>query len=240
MDFSVGLAVYDFLPVLLTGIALFYVWRMTQTFAPGQAIFAAIGGTLVVTAGLTKASWKLIVATTGTDIYLLSQLLFPLMAPGFILVMFGVWGLVRRANDKVVPAWFWVLPLVVICSAFSWAGYRMFIEQIERGWFQPLLILVSIGNVALISMLISVSVRNKKWGLAGLFFLNIVMTFALQPIAAMENLSITMHWIEQTLTAAGAGTFAFAAYGLSQVLLSISDAQPLRINDEPIFANLIG
>lgn len=242
MDFSVGLAVYDFLPVLFTGIAMVYVWRMTQAFAPQHAMLAAIGGILVVTAGLTKAGWKLIVATTGIDIYFLSQLLFPLMAPGFILVMFGVWAMVRCADDKSVPAWFWMLPLVVIASAFSWAGYRMFVAQIERGWFQPLLILVSVGNVALISMLISASVRRKKWGLAGLFFLNIVMTFALQPIAAMENLSLAMHWIEQTLTSAGAGAFAFAAYGLSRVLLGIPDAQPLQldIDSEPSFAELTG
>ncbi|MEL6405398.1 MAG: hypothetical protein AAFR81_13600 [Chloroflexota bacterium] len=239
MDYSVSLALYDFAPVLFIGIAMFYVWRMVQNFAPEQAQLAAVGGILVVTAGLTKAGWKLIVATTSMDIYFLSQLLFPLMAPGFILVMFAVWAMVRRANDKTVPTWFSILPVVVIAGAFLWAGQRMFILQIERGWFQPLLMLVSIGNVALISMLVSASMRHKKWGLAGLFFLNIVMTFALQPIATMENLSITMHWIEQTLTTFGAGAFAFAAYQLSRVLLGTPDAEPMRIADEPSFAEIL-
>jgi len=239
MDFSLSLALYDFVPVLLTGIALFYVWQMSRHFAPQQRSLAAVGATLVVAAGLSKASWKLIVASTGTDLVLLSQLLFPLMAPGFVLMAFVVWAIVRRANEQSVPPWLWVLPILVITAAFLVADYRMFIAQIERGWFQPLLVLVSIGNVAMIAFFISASVRRRRWGLAGLFLLNIGMTFALQPIAAMDNLSITMHWVEQTLTAVGAGAFALAAYRLDRVLRGVPDPQPLRPEEDRAFAETV-
>lgn len=238
MEYSISLALYDFAPVILTGIALYYVWQMTRAFAPQQQMLALFGGVLVVAAGVTKASWKLIIASSGTDVVWLSQLLFPLMAPGFILVMFAVWAMVRGAVDKVVPPFWGILPVAVIFGAFLWADYRMFIQNIERGWFQPLLMLVSVGNVALISLLISASVRRKQRLLAGLFFINIVMTFALQPIAAMDNLSVAMHWLEQTLTTLGAGAFAFAAYGLARVMIGVPQAQPLQ--DDPVFADMVG
>jgi hypothetical protein len=238
MDYSISLALFDFVPVLFTGIALYYVWSMTRDHAPQHRYLALLGGILIVAAGLTKASWKMIIASTGTDVVWLSQLLFPLMAPGFILAMVAVLAIVRGANGQTNPLWLPIIPLVLIGGAFLWADYRIFIAQIERGWFQPLLLLVSVGNAVMIGLLVSASVRRKKWLLAGLFFANIVMTFALQPIAAMDNLSIAMHWLEQSLTAAGAGAFAYAAYGLSRVLAGVEDQAPLILQDDPVLVDI--
>lgn len=211
-DYSIALAIYDFLPSVFTGFALMFIAQMVGRSAPQSQGMAVIGGGLVVLAGVLKASWKLIMATTGQDIVLLSEAMFPLMGPGFLLVGLAVWSGLRSARGKSVPSYLDGIALAILVAVVGLALHSMFIAGNERGYFPVFLMLASLSNVGLSILLIREALRRQRRTMAFLFFLNIAMVFALQPIAAMPEQSIAIHWFEQTLTSAGAAAFMTAAF----------------------------
>jgi hypothetical protein len=86
--------------------------------------------------------------------------------------------------------------------------------EVPRGWFLPLLTLASLGNLATSLLLIGLSLRLRRWDLAILFAVNLLMIFALQPIAMINPKPLALHWLEQSLTALGTACLALAAYRL--------------------------
>lgn len=216
-DFTLSLALYDFVPVALTGIAVLFIARLVQSAGVRRAELAFVGAGLVFTAGLLKALWKLNVTVTGQDVLWMDNALFPLMAPGFALLAGGMWGAQRSLRGKSVPAWFWAAPLVLIAVTYAVAAVQTWGLGVERGWFSPIMNLASLANILLTVALFSTAWRRSQRGLALLFLVNLAMVFALIPIAMMESHSIAIHWFEQTLTAIGAGTFAYAAYRLYNI-----------------------
>lgn len=229
MDYSLGLALYDFLPGIFTAIALYFIAQTVRHNVPQHDWMAALGGSLVVAAGLMKASWKLIVATTGQEIVWLSELMFPLMGPGFALVAFAVWSSVRATQNRSTPRYLGAIALGIIALTVGLALYSTLIAGNARGYFPIFLMLASISNVALSIFLIRESLRQRLRGVALLFFLNIAMVFALQPIAAMPDKSIAIHWFEQTLTSGGAAAFALAAYSLWRAIPRDEAQEPLEL-----------
>lgn len=221
-DFTLGLALYDFLPVLLTGLAVYFLARLVTAQQTPYGAVAYVGALLVFVAGLSKALWKLNVTLTGQDLTWLANLLFPLMAPGFAFLATGILAVERRVRGKTVSAWLWAVPVVVIVAVYTLAFVRMLDPQIERGWFMPIMGLASVGNLGLTAILIALSIRYGNWGWVVLFILNVAMVFALIPIAQIEPKSIALHWIEQTISSGGAAAFALASSRLHLRLRSES------------------
>jgi hypothetical protein len=58
------------------------------------------------------------------------------------------------------------------------------------------------------------------------------MVFALQPIAAMPDKSIAIHWFEQTLTSGGAAAFALAGYLMLRYVTSSLSELPVVLDSE--------
>jgi hypothetical protein len=226
-EFTIGLALYDFLPTIFTGIGLFFIAQMVREADPRNAWLVTVGGSMIVAGGLMKATWKLLMAVNGTDVVWLSQSLFLLMAPGFLFVTAAVWGAMHATSGKPVPLWLPGVPVVFAVLTLVVADVRVLVMEIERGWFLPFLMLATVSNLFLAGMLITGAARRKQWLAAGLLFVNIGMVFALQPLAAMDDMSITMHWIEQSLTVGGAAAFAMGAYLMLDVMSE--ELQELRL-----------
>jgi len=212
-DFTIGLALYDFVPVALTGIAVFYIACTISYRQVPVAQLAFVGALLVFAAGLSKATWKMIATLAGQDVTWLAALLFPLMAPGFALLAAGAWAGQRRPPPA--SAAFWLAPIIAMVLAALAAIYRVE-AGIERGWFLPVMMLASLSNILLTVFLFRMAWSRGRPALALLFTVNLAMVFALIPIAQLESHSIAMHWLEQTLTALGAAAFALAAFRLSR------------------------
>lgn len=211
LAFTPGLALFDLVPVALTGLALWYVARLVRELAPSHHRMAVLGGVLIVAGGLAKATWKLIAALQGADLVWLANALFPLMAPGFVLLAVAVWAGVRGLRGR--RALFgWPTALGLILSACVVAAVRHWWLDIPRGWFLPLLVLVSLGNLTASVLLVRAAFHLRRRSAAVLLGLDLVMIFALQPIAMMTPKTIAVHWFEQSLTAFGSGCFALAAY----------------------------
>jgi hypothetical protein len=208
--FGLDLALANFLPVLFTALALLCIARLVRALAEADAPMALTGAALVVLAGFSKAAWKLILALGGPDIASLANALFPLMAPGFTLLAWALWQAQRKAPaPRRNP---WLLPLALIGLAFGIAALRSVALAVERGWFLPLMILASVANLSLTVLLLREAWRRRALGLAPLFVANLAMVFALQRIARIEPKTLSLHWLEQSLTATGAGAFALGAW----------------------------
>ena len=209
-QYGLDLALYNFLPVLFTALALFCIARLTSDLEPESDSMAFTGAALVVLAGLCKASWKLILALGGPDLPWLANALFPLMAPGFTLLALALW---HAQRDTLKPRERrWLLPLLLIVLAYGIAALRSFGMSVERGWFLPLMTLASLANLTLTALLLREAWRRRALWLAPLFLVNFAMIFALQRIARIEPKTLSIHWLEQSLTAFGAGAFALGAW----------------------------
>ncbi|MFD2113146.1 hypothetical protein [Thiorhodococcus fuscus] len=211
LDFPVDLALYNFVPVVLTGAALWFLSLFVRDRVVDRYPLALLGGVLVFLGGLSKALWKLIAALAGVDVAWLAAALFPLMAPGFALVAVSVWSASRQLRGhRLLGGWRLAVSLILV--AFIAAALRQWLWDIPRGWFLPLLVLASLGNLALSAQLIWAGLYLRRRSIALLFGVNLGMIFTLQPIAMATSKTMAMHWVEQTLTVLGTGCFALAAY----------------------------
>jgi hypothetical protein len=212
--FTLPLALFNFLPVALTGTALWFLARYAGDQAPAERGLALAGGALILAGGLAKALWKLIAAATGQDLAWLGGALFPLMAPGFAMLAVALWGAVRAEAGRTLPRGLWRVALGAVLLALGAVLWREIVLGIPRGWFLPLLVLTSLGNLGASVLLIRAALRRRAFVTAGLFAVNLLMIFALQPIAMMQPKTLAVHWLEQSLTALGTACFAWAAWRL--------------------------
>lgn len=208
--FGLDLALANFVPVLFTALGLLCIARLVRTLAQADARMALTGAALVVLGGFSKACWKLILALGGPELPWLANALFPLMAPGFTLLAFALWQ-AQRKTPLPRPA-LWLAALALVGFAYGVAVLRSLGLAIERGWFLPLLILASVANLTLTALLLREAWRRRALMLAPLFLANLAMVFALQHIARIEPKTLSLHWLEQSLTALGAGAFALGAW----------------------------
>ena len=102
--------------------------------------------------------------------------------------------------------------MALIVLAYGIAALRSLGLSVERGWFLPLLTLASLANLALTALVLRETWRRRALWLAPLFLVNFAMVFALQRIARIEPKTLSVHWLEQSLTALGAGAFALGAW----------------------------
>ncbi|MGJ8686394.1 MAG: hypothetical protein ACSHWQ_02865, partial [Spongiibacteraceae bacterium] len=75
-QYSIALALFDYLPVTLSAYGLYYLLKALATVNLHWQRIAILGATLVISGGLLKASWKLIVASMEVDISWMNQSLF--------------------------------------------------------------------------------------------------------------------------------------------------------------------
>ncbi|MBN2886721.1 MAG: hypothetical protein JXM75_08455 [Chromatiaceae bacterium] len=211
-DFTLALALYDFVPVLLTAIGLWWLVRYVADHLPAALGMAALGALLILLGGLAKALWKLLAATLGLKLPWLSEALFPLMAPGFVLLAVALWSATQPA--RLSQRGRWLLALGVLLAAGLAVGLRQWVLEIPRGWFLPLLTLASLGSLGVNLLLIAAAVRLRRWEVVVLLALNLAMVFALQPMARAGALTLRQQWIEQSLTAFGGLCFALGIWWL--------------------------
>ncbi|MEM1081143.1 MAG: hypothetical protein AAGH65_06135 [Pseudomonadota bacterium] len=220
-EFTLGLALFDCVPVILTAVAVHMLVGMVRDAAVPNAWVSAVGATLIVLGGACKASWKLNLVLTSTDSTWLANLLFPLMAPGFALLCAGVWLALRSRRGQSTPGWFWAVAIGLIAVTSAAALAQQLTSDAVRAWFQPVLSLASLSNITLTVLLVSAAIARRQWLLGGLFLVNLAMVFVLIPISQIEPMTVQVHWFEQSLTSVGSAAFALASLRL-RVLLALA------------------
>ena len=217
MEYTVTLALVDFLPVAFTAAGLFYVARMVNHLNPAQGSIAALGAFLTVAGGFFKALWKLVMATSGgaTDINWMEDGLFVWMAPGYTLLAWSVWQAIRTARGQRVLHT-WVAPVAFIVVMFAGSTY-LFISRPESPAWERVLLSVMVLATVITGVFLVVFAFRQKLPLAGwLFLLNLLGIFLLNGLARLPEQPISLQWIEEGINTVAWLAFAWGAYRVYQ------------------------
>ena len=180
-EFSVPMALADFVPVALFAVAAVLMQRDLYNKMPkyAYACFAA-GCVDVFLAGFLKALWKLLYAMNLCDFHVLNTMFLPVQSIGLLLTGFGLILMLTSRRSAALA----VAPPV-------FAGTFVFIAMMVAG----------LG--AMCASLGIVAARMKKKGLIVLFVLTFLCYMAMGYLASRDGNSAAMNWIEQGVNTLG-------------------------------------
>jgi hypothetical protein len=225
---TLALALEDFVPVIFTLLALFWVTRLIFDLDRRSGYVALVGSVLVVSGGLLKASSKLYEVFMGELIIWMENSLFLLMAPGFALVAWSVWtGQVRLLKDRDAKFFYPFpvgFPILIVGGTLAFG-----VSESERTWFLVLLSLVVLMSSIMLVLLSRHAWHYKRKGTAALFLLYLGLNLLLNGLARTPSPTITVEWIKQLLNTAATGILLLAAWRLWRVTQqSLEEEMPPR------------
>lgn len=216
MDYTISLALVDFIPVIFSAVGVFLIARMIAEVVLTSGSVAYLSALLIALGGLTKATWKLIIATTGEDIVWLDDLLFVMLGPGFTLLAWALWNMQLALRNKPPAPKVWLRPLGVIALFGLGALSARIFQPQARYWVYILLTLTTFANLAVGVLLIRQAKRHGLTLAAGLFLFNLIAIFALSGLARVPEQTIALQWVEELLNTAAQGAFVVAAWQLAR------------------------
>lgn len=216
--YSAGVALFDYLPVLVAAIGLACLARAIGAVRPELAPMAWTAALAIALGGLCKASWKLLIALQDRRVDLLDNLLFVLLAPGFVVLAYcfhharHAWQGGLAGNQTRLPWWPLLLWLAIplggaVLLSTTHAGSRL--------WFIWLLAITTLANWTLLGQSIIAARRGglPTWVSVCLVY-NIVATLILSALSRLPPGEASA-WIQQSvnLTAQSALTLGFWRLG---------------------------
>ena len=186
-EFSVGMALVDFIPVICFAIASVILMRdLYNKMSKGAfALFAA--GTIDVTcAGAMKALYKLLYAAGVCDFAPLSDMFFPVQSIGFLLAGLGMLAMIcHRQKETALTA----------AAPAAFKGTFIFVGCMVVGF-------------GMMNAVLSVLAKKiKKPWLTVLFVLAWVCMLAMGYLSTRDFAEAKMNWIAQGVNILGQGSF---------------------------------
>lgn len=184
-----GLCLLDFVPNLAFLVGAYYLvrWvRLTSTLLSVVAMIA--GSSLVFLGGTLKAIWKLLYTMGMGDFWLLSELQFILLAPGFLAMLASVLLVLKQERKSWKPGLLTMAP-----------------------WKIPLLATMTLGSLGLQGILSYIAFRRKAYVAAAMYIVAILCMLGLAGLASGER-SIARQWIEEGINTTGQIAFALGSY----------------------------
>ena len=212
MEYTLSLALVDFLPVLFTVTGFLYIIRLVSSVLPEQGRIAFLGGMLVIAGGFFKAVWKLLMAVSdGTlDINWMEDGLFVFMAPGYVMFTWSVWQTARSVQGRqTLNAW--VFPIIFSALLLSVSFYLFDALPGSPAWERILLSVTVLANVISGILLVTFAFRQKLAISGWLFILNLLGIFVLNGLARLPEQPIALQWIEEGINTVSWLAFAAAA-----------------------------
>ena len=182
-NFSIPMALVDYIPVLFFGYAAALLQRdlYDKMRKSHFALFAA--GTInIFAAGFLKATWKLLYAAGICDFAALNTMFLPVQSIGFLLAGLGI-TLMMATREKVC--------LAVAPPVFS--GSFLFIMMMVLG----------LGSIC--TVLCILAVRMKKKGAMVLFILAFLCSMGMGAMSGKDATLAWVNWVEQSINCIGQG-----------------------------------
>ena len=182
-NFTILMALVDFLPVLFFGYAAALLQRdlYDKMRKSHFALFAA--GTInIFAAGFLKATWKLLYAAGICDFQALNTMFLPVQSIGFLLAGLGI-ALMFITRKKVL--------LAVAPPVFS--GSIIFI------------MMMVLGLGAICTCLSILAVKMKKKGAMILFILAFLCSMGMGAMSGQDATQAWVNWVEQGINCVGQG-----------------------------------
>ncbi|HMQ33701.1 MAG TPA: hypothetical protein PKD53_23415 [Chloroflexaceae bacterium] len=213
MQYSVPLALEDYLTVIFSAIGMILLTRMIWQLDRALGRMALVGTVLTATGGLLKASGKLVMALGGPDLPALNMGLFPLIAPGLTLMAWSLYQVRRAMRGQAPQRQRWLVPLLLI-ALFTTGSLAL---GLAGGPWRVVLILQStLANLAVLTMLIAAAWGRRMWLTGALFLTTLVTVLVMSQLANMPIQSIGMVWFEQITQTIAQALFALAAWQYGQ------------------------
>lgn len=216
VEYPVALALEDFVPVVLTGVAAARLVSPIGRAVPRARPVAATGAALVFVGGLSKAGWKLTVALDGPDIQPLNKALFLLLALGFLLLAHALLSMPLAGNGapdarRTPPLWGF---------AVTWATAAAGSLALRTTMLLLVLTIaaVTVCGVRLI-LLARAAGESRAATATGVWLLG---TYALGPLAARPEQTVALQWVEQSCNTLTQAALVYAAWRLSAASFSPS------------------
>lgn len=203
-DFSVSMALVDYIPVIFFAAAAVILMRdLYNKMSKGAfAIFAA--GTINVTcAGALKATYKLLYALGVCDFEALNDMFFPVQSIGFLLAGIGILAMLCHKQTKNVT---YAVAPPVFSGTFVFVG----------------LMVAGLGIMDVVLCILSAKV--KKPTAIILFVLSFVCSLCMGYLSSQDFAQASMNWIAEGVNVIGQGALLWGAVilhknGLSQFKL---------------------
>ncbi len=207
-DFSVSMALVDYIPVICFAIAAVILLRdLYNKMSKGAFALFAAGVIDVTIAGALKATWKLLYAAGACDFEALDAMFFPVQSIGFLLAGIGILAmLVHKQTDKALLA---VAP-PVFTGTFVFVG------------------LMVAGLGILDAVLCILAAKLNKPSLIAVFALSFVCSLCMGYLSSQDFAQASMNWIAEGVNVIGQGTLLVGAYllhknGLADLALAKGD-----------------
>lgn len=201
-DFSVGMALFDYIPVIFFAIGGVILLRdLYNKMSKGAfAIFAA-GVINVVMAGFLKATWKLLYAGAHIDIAALNAMFFPVQSIGFLLAGVGMIAMLCYKQKEKGAKNLSVVPVVSITF--------------------PYLVLVMVAGLGCLDTgLCILSKKLKKPVAIVVFVLSFVCCLGMGYLSTKDFEKASMNWIAEGVNFCGQGLFLLGVWMLHKAGLA--------------------
>ena len=185
-DFSISMALVDYIPVIFFALAAVLLLRdlYNKMSKSAYALFAA--GTIHVTAaGALKATYKLLYAAGICDFEALNAMFFPVQSLGFLLAGIGMIAMLCQKRKGAVA--YGVAPPV-------FSGTFVFVGLMVAG-----LGMMDVGLCIL-------SAKMKKPWIIVLFVLSFVCSLGMGYLSSQDFAQASMNWIAEGVNVVGQGT----------------------------------
>ena len=203
-DFSVSMALVDYIPVIFFGMAAVLLMRdLYNKMSKGAFALFAAGTIDIFCAGALKATYKLLYAAGICDFETLNNMFFPVQSIGFLLAGIGMIALVCHRQTKATT-------LAVAPPVFS--GTFVFVALMVAG--------LGMMDVALCI----IAAKMKKPGLIAFFVVSFVCSLCMGYLSSQDFAQASMNWIAEGVNVVGQGSLLAGAYllhknGLAEFVL---------------------
>lgn len=223
-SFSTSVALFDFLPVLISAAGLILLANALAVRLPKLKSLVWVAALSVPFGGLCKASWKLIVALSEQRIDWLENMLFIAMAPGFVGLAYALFHARRcwiepshKVSGRRMLMWM-LLPLAVAASA-------LLLAPEHRIWFFCLLAITTIANASLLVHAIRTARTGAlSWGVTAAFAINFAATLALSGLSRLPDTEASA-WIQESVNLLAQTALAGGLWHLSRRLKQALDTR---------------
>ncbi|MCR5072395.1 MAG: hypothetical protein K6A39_01030 [Clostridiales bacterium] len=204
-EFSVSMALVDFLPVILFAAASVLLQRdLYNKMSKGAFALFAAGTIDVICAGALKALYKLLYSLGACDFEPLNAMFFPVQSIGFLLAGIGLVAmLTHRQGENAVFA----------AAPALYRGTAVFVS------------LMVLGLGMMDAVLCVLSKKMKKPFLIAVFAVSFICCLGMGYLSTKSFDKSSMNWIAECVNIAGEGLFLLGA-----VLLHQNGLKELRLN----------
>ncbi len=182
-DFSVSMALVDYIPVILFTIGSIILMRdLYNKMSKGAFALFSAGVIDVTLSGALKATWKLLYAAGVCDFERLNNMFFPVQSIGFLLAGLGILAMLTHKQSKAAA-------LAVVPPVYS-------------GTFVFIILMIS-GLGMMQASLCVLAKKLKKNSLIVIFIISFICSLGMGYLSTKDFAQASMNWIAEGVNLVG-------------------------------------